>query len=150
MARRLAAHFHTMAALRAADEETLAEVDGVGPERARLVHQGLDARAEVIDKLAAAAVDMGEEPAEATAEPGPLDGMTVVVTGAMTGPLANRTRNEMNELIEAAGGRSAGSVSKRTSLLVCGEQGSSKWRKAKELDVRIVTPEEFAKMLGLV
>lgn len=150
MARRLAAHFHTMAALRAADEEALAEVDGVGPERARLVRQGLDARAEVIDKLAAAAVDMGEEPAEATAEPGPLDGMTVVVTGAMTGPLASRTRNEMNELIEAAGGRSAGSVSKRTSLLVCGEEGSSKWRKAKELGVRIVTPGEFAKMLGLV
>lgn len=146
--RRLAAHFHTMAALRAAGVDDLQQVEGVGPERARLFREGLDRLAPVLDKLAAAGVNMGAEPDADDRGARPLDGMTVVVTGAMTGALSNLSRNEMNELIERAGGKASGSVSKKTSLLVCGEEGSSKWRKATDLDVRIVTPEEFATMVG--
>ncbi|WP_192496677.1 NAD-dependent DNA ligase LigA [Pseudoclavibacter sp. CFCC 13796] len=147
--RRLAAHFQTMAALRSADVDELQQVEGVGPERARLFRDGLDRLAPVLDKLAAAGVNMGSQVADDQAAR-PLDGMTVVVTGAMTGALAALSRNEMNELIERAGGRASGSVSKKTSLLVCGEAGSSKWRKATELGVRIVTPEVFATMVESV
>lgn len=50
---------------------------------------------------------------------------------------------------EAHGGKASGSVAKSTSLLVCGEEGSSKWVKAKNVGVSIVTPGEFAGMLGL-
>jgi DNA ligase (NAD+) len=151
--RRLASHFHTMDALLAATEQDFATsgVDGVGPERAALFYEGFQRNRGVIEKLRAAGVNLGSEPEEAAegAAPKPLEGMKVVVTGAMTGPLAARSRNEVNELIEAMGGKSSGSVSKATSLLVCGEPGSSKWAKANDLGVRIVTPEEFAELIGL-
>ncbi|MEU9997135.1 NAD-dependent DNA ligase LigA [Streptomyces sp. NPDC050848] len=79
---------------------------------------------------------------------GPLAGLAVVVTGAMTGPLEALSRNQMNELIERAGGRSSSSVSKRTGLVVAGEKAGSKRAKAEELGVRLVAPEEFAELLG--
>ncbi|GAA3306032.1 BRCT domain-containing protein [Nonomuraea dietziae] len=78
----------------------------------------------------------------------PLAGMSVVVTGAMSGPLEALTRNEMNELIERAGGKSSSSVSARTSLLVAGEKAGSKRAKAEALGVRIITSEEFATLVG--
>ncbi|SCE05084.1 DNA ligase (NAD+) [Streptomyces sp. BpilaLS-43] len=78
----------------------------------------------------------------------PLDAMTVVVTGAMTGVLEKLSRNEMNELIERAGGKASSSVSKRTSLLVAGEKAGSKRTKAEGLGVRIATPDEFAELVG--
>ncbi|WP_033329940.1 BRCT domain-containing protein, partial [Streptomyces yerevanensis] len=93
----------------------------------------------LIDKLATAGVNMTEPgatpPAVATTDAaddcdgspqspqpagGPLAGMTVVVTGAMTGVLEKLSRNQMNELIERAGGRSSSSVSKKTTLVVAG------------------------------
>jgi DNA ligase (NAD+) len=73
--------------------------------------------------------------------------MTVVVTGAMTGPLEQLSRNQMNELIERAGGKSSSSVSKRTSLLVAGDNAGSKRAKAEDLAIRIVSPDEFAELV---
>lgn len=150
--RRLAAHFRSFDALLAAAPEDFLAVEGVGEERARLFHDGIQARAAVIARLGelgvTTAVKETADAAEAGANAKPLDGMKVVVTGAMTGPLAGLNRTEMNELIEAAGGASSSSVSKATSLLVCGEEGSSKFKKATDLGIRIVTPEEFAEMIG--
>lgn len=77
-----------------------------------------------------------------------LAGKTVVITGAMSGPLAALKRNDMNELVETHGGKSSGSVSTKTSLLVCGEEGSSKYVKARELGVEILSPEQFAALIG--
>jgi len=80
----------------------------------------------------------------------PLSGMTVVVTGSMKGTaLAEFGRNEMNELIEAHGGKSSGSVSAKTSLLVSSEPGSTKTVKARGLGVKIVDPDEFAAMVRI-
>lgn len=84
----------------------------------------------------------GEEPAG-----GPLAGQAVVVTGSTTGPLAALSRNEMNELIERAGGKASSSGSKRTTLLVAGEKVGSKRNKAEELGIRILAPEEFAALV---
>lgn len=78
----------------------------------------------------------------------PLAGMSVVVTGAMSGALEALTRNQMNELIERAGGRASSSVSAKTSLLVAGEKAGSKRAKAESLGVRVVGPEEFAGLIG--
>ncbi len=76
---------------------------------------------------------------------GPLGGQIVVVTGSMAGsPLDGLSRNEVNELIERAGGKASSSVSRKTTLLVAGEKAGSKRGKAEELGIRIVTPEEFA------
>ncbi|MCO6010469.1 NAD-dependent DNA ligase LigA [Actinoallomurus purpureus] len=158
MSRRIARHFATMDAIRAADIDELQQVEGIGPERAALIAAELHVLAPVIDKLAAAGVSMTEPGATTGGTPGtgtdgpapsadadlPLAGMTVVVTGSMTGPLAALSRNETNELIERAGGKTSSSVSARTSLLVAGDKAGSKKDKATALGVTITTPEDFA------
>ncbi|MFI7049022.1 BRCT domain-containing protein [Streptosporangium sandarakinum] len=77
----------------------------------------------------------------------PLAGRSVVVTGAMTGPLAALSRNQVNELIERAGGKASSGLSAKTSLLVAGEKTGSKRTKAESLGVEIVTPDAFAEMV---
>ncbi|MDX3525661.1 NAD-dependent DNA ligase LigA [Streptomyces sp. ID05-39B] len=164
MSRRIARHFATMDHLRAADAEAIQRVDGIGTEKAPSIVAELAELAPLIDKLVAAGVNMTEPGATAPAAPvadegdgttesaapagGPLAGMTVVVTGAMTGPLEKLSRNEMNELVERAGGRSSSSVSKKTSLVVAGEGAGSKRAKAETLGVRLATPDEFAVLVA--
>ncbi|MEV0823752.1 NAD-dependent DNA ligase LigA [Nonomuraea rubra] len=151
MSRRIARHFATMDNIRAAGAEAIQQVDGMGPEKAPVVVAELAGLAPLIDKLVRAGVNMtepgatppSEEPKVASEEL-PLASMSVVVTGTMTGPLAALSRNEMNELIERAGGKSSSSVSAKTSMLVAGEKAGSKRAKAETLGVRIVSPEEFA------
>jgi DNA ligase (NAD+) len=152
MSRRIARHFATMDAIRAADAEAFQEVEGVGPERAAVLVAEIAELAPLIDKLVAAGVTMTEPgaagPAAREAGPDaaalPLAGMSVVVTGAMSGPLDGLSRNQVNELIERAGGTASSSVSARTSLLVAGEKAGSKKARAERLGLEIVTPEEFA------
>ncbi|GAA1936517.1 NAD-dependent DNA ligase LigA [Streptomyces durmitorensis] len=159
MSRRIARHFATMDHIRAADAEAMQQVEGIGSEKAPVIVAELTELAPVIDKLTATGVNMTEPgatpptPDDRTetgtpAAPGPLDGMTVVVTGAMTGPLEQLSRNQMNELIERAGGKSSSSVSKRTSLVVAGEGAGSKRAKAESLDIRLATPDEFAELVA--
>ncbi|WP_345701760.1 NAD-dependent DNA ligase LigA [Kitasatospora terrestris] len=162
MSRRIAAHFGSMAAIRAADAETLAQVDGIGTEKARVIAAELAELAPLLDKLAAQdvgtavtevaspAADVAEGSDGGAGQPpaGALTGKVVVVTGAMTGPLAALSRNEMNELVERAGGKASSSVSKKTSLLVAGDTTSSKYKKATELDIQILTPDEFADLVA--
>ncbi|MFG3530391.1 NAD-dependent DNA ligase LigA [Streptomyces sp. NPDC047917] len=169
MSRRIARYFADMDRIRAADAEELQRVDGIGKEKAAGVVAELVELAPLIEKLVAAGVNMtepgatpppepGEESTEAAATDGdedgagnglPLEGMTVVVTGAMTGALEKLSRNEMNELVERAGGKSSSSVSKRTSLLVAGEKAGSKRTKAEDLGVRIAAPDEFAELVAV-
>ncbi|MEU5367604.1 NAD-dependent DNA ligase LigA [Streptomyces sp. NPDC005951] len=171
MSRRIARCFATMDRIVAADVETLQRVDGIGKEKAAAVVAELVELAPLIDKLVAAGVSMTEPGATPPPEPGteeeaaagagaeavgdagtgsalPLAGMTVVVTGAMSGALEKLSRNQMNELIERAGGKSSSSVSKRTSLLVAGDKAGSKRTRAEDLGVRIAVPEEFAELVG--
>ncbi|MFE2477920.1 NAD-dependent DNA ligase LigA [Streptomyces sp. NPDC059389] len=163
MSRRIAAHFGSMAAIRAADADTLAGVAGIGTEKARVIAAELVELAPLLDRLQAQQVGTqvtepqkpapdandtkdGEDGEDSTG--GPLAGQAVVVTGSMTGPLAVLSRNEMNELIERAGGKASSSVSKRTTLVVAGEKAGSKRAKAEELGIRILDPEEFAALVA--
>ncbi|MEV5879386.1 NAD-dependent DNA ligase LigA [Streptomyces sp. NPDC052101] len=164
MSRRIARHFATMDNIRAADAEALQQVEGIGPEKAPSIVAELAELAPLIDKLAAAGVNMTEPGATfalaaadtgsegttpaSTAAAGPLTGMTVVVTGAMTGPLEQLSRNQMSELIERAGGRSSSSVSKKTTLVVAGDNAGSKRAKAEDLGIRLATPDEFAALVA--
>ncbi|MFI6322760.1 NAD-dependent DNA ligase LigA [Nonomuraea sp. NPDC050556] len=157
MSRRIARHFATMEAIRAADVAAMQAVEGIGPEKAPVVVAELAEIAPLIDKLVAAGVNMVEPgvPAGGVAadlvdeDAGlPLAGMSVVVTGAMSGPLEALSRNEVNELIERAGGKASSSVSAKTSLLVAGEKAGSKRAKAESLGVRVATPEEFALLVA--
>ncbi|NVI87453.1 NAD-dependent DNA ligase LigA [Actinomadura sp. BRA 177] len=151
MSRRIARHFATMDAIRAADADAFQEVEGVGPERATILVAEIAELACLIDKLVAADVTMTEPGAAApTDEAGPdtsdlpLAGLSIVATGSMSGPLEGLSRNQVNELIERAGGKASSSVSARTSLLVAGEKAGSKKTKAEKLGVEIITPEDFA------
>ncbi|WNO76304.1 NAD-dependent DNA ligase LigA [Streptomyces sp. AM8-1-1] len=168
MSRRIARHFAAMEHIRAAGPDALQQVDGIGVEKAAVVVAEIEELSPLIDKLIAAGVNMtepgavppavgedadagGEESADGSgpaSQARPLDGMAVVVTGAMTGPLEKLSRNQMNELVERAGGRSSSSVSGRTSLLVAGEGAGSKRDKAEKLGTRIVSPEEFADLVS--
>jgi DNA ligase (NAD+) len=148
MSRRLARHFATMQNLLDADVEALQRVDGVGPERARVIAAELVDLGPVIAKLVARGVNM-EEPDAVMPAALPLqrpDGspMTVVVTGSVPG----LTRTEGNEAVEELGGKSSGSVSKKTDLVVVGDGAGSKAAKAAELGVRIMPSEEFATLLA--
>ncbi len=162
MSRRIARYFATMDAIQAADAAAFEAVDGIGPEKAPVIVEELVELAPVIAKLRQAGVSMTEPGAtgpQPVAEGEPDTGerlpltaengkpMSVVVTGKMTGPLAALSRNEMNELIERAGGKSSGSVSKNTGLLVAADEGSSKYTKAQDLGIPIETPEQFAERL---
>ncbi|AWS48314.1 NAD-dependent DNA ligase LigA [Streptosporangium sp. 'caverna'] len=165
MSRRIAKHFGSMDAIRAADAEAIEAVPGLGSGKAPVVVTELVGLSDLIDKLIRAGVNMthpnwtppAAPDAEAKADPdaeasdtskGPLAGMSVVVTGAMSGALEALTRNQMNELIERAGGRSSSSVSAKTSLLVAGENAGSKRAKAETLGVHIVTPDNFAAQIS--
>jgi DNA ligase (NAD+) len=165
MSRRIARHFATMDNIRAADADALQQVEGIGAEKAPAIVAELAELAGLINKLAAAGVNMtepGAAPPSTAADDtartgkgpdgvpagGPLAGMTVVVTGAMTGLLEPLSRNQMNELIERAGGRSSSSVSKKTTLVVAGENAGSKRAKAEDLGVRLATPDEFAALVA--
>ncbi|GAA2631177.1 NAD-dependent DNA ligase LigA [Dactylosporangium fulvum] len=160
MSRRLARHFGTMQALLDASVEDLQRVEGVGPERAVMIAAELVEIAPVITKLVERGVNMTEPDTAGPAGPGassadgadrpdlPLrkpDGtpMTVVVTGAVPG----LTRDEGNEAVERLGGKSSGSVSKRTDLVVVGAGAGSKAEKAEQLGIRIMPADEFAAVL---
>ncbi|MCM1966512.1 NAD-dependent DNA ligase LigA [Streptomyces sp. G1] len=152
MSRRIAAYFGTMEAIRRADAERMQEVDGIGGEKAPVIVEQVASLAAVIDKLVAAGVNMREpQQPEATRE-GPLAGLTVVVTGKMSGPLAGAGRSEVNALIEKAGGTAGSSVNSRTTHLVCAPSASgkpsSKALKATELGVTVLTPEAFAELVA--
>ncbi|QUC59456.1 NAD-dependent DNA ligase LigA [Streptomyces sp. A2-16] len=165
MSRRIARHFATMDNIRAADAAALQQVDGIGPEKAPSIVAELAELGGLIDRLSVAGVNMTEpgatpppatvddptasaDTADGASDAGPLVDMTVVVTGAMTGPLESLSRNQMNELIERAGGRSSSSVSKKTTLVVAGEGAGSKRAKAETLGIRLVTPDEFALLVA--
>ncbi|GHB37832.1 DNA ligase 2 [Streptomyces xanthochromogenes] len=158
MSRRIARHFATMDRLRAADAAAIEQVEGIGTGKAPVIVEELAELAPLIDKLTVAGVNMtepgatpppagGEEPAPSDVG-GPLAGRTVVVTGAMTGSLEKLSRNQVNELVERAGGKSSSSVSKRTALVVAGEKAGSKRAKAEELGIPLMTPAEFAALVA--
>lgn len=139
-ARDLARHFGTLEKLLAADEATLQEVPEVGPVVAASVVAFLKEphNRGVIEALRAAGVHWPEAEPEA-AGPRPLAGKTLVLTGT----LPTLKRDEAKALIEAAGGKVAGSVSKKTDYVVAGEEAGSKLEKARELGVTVIDERQL-------
>ncbi len=137
-------------AIIAADELTLAAVDGVGPIIAASVARWFDTEVNrsVIDRLRTAGVTMvepGHDPADRAPGLTPtLAGKSVVVSGTLEG----FTREEAEEAVIARGGKSPGSVSKKTFALVVGESpGASKVTKAEQLEVPVVAAKDFTELL---
>ncbi len=138
----LAGHFKTMDALMAASEEELTEIDDVGGITAQCIVEYLaqPQSRDLIRRLREAGVNM-ENTAQLVDER--FAGMTFVLTGALT----RFDRKAAQAMIEERGGKAAGSVSKRTTYVVAGEAAGSKLKKAQELNIPILTEDEFAKML---
>ena len=136
--------FGAMDALRSAAREELVAIDDVGEIVADsiLAFFADPANARLVDALLAAGVQ--PTPPEIRAAGGAFEGMTVVVTGA----LERFSRAEAEEAIRSAGGKAAGSVSKKTSLVVAGENAGSKRAKAESLGVPVIGEEEFLRRLG--
>ena len=140
----LAAGLGSMDAIIAASTDDIAAVDGIGPVIAESVRTFFDdpTRREMLERLRAAGVNF--EGPERSTLPQTLAGMSVVVTGGLVG----FTREEVEQAVKARGGRSPGSVSKKTSAVVVGEDpGASKLTKANDLGVPILDEEQFVHLL---
>ena len=133
-AKELARHFGKLDALMTASEEDLLSVDDVGPVVAQSIRQFFQdpLNLELIEQLRAGGVHWSEVTLSST--PQPFKGKTFVLTGT----LPNLSREEAGAQIEALGGKVAGSVSKKTSYVVAGEEAGSKLTKAQELGIAIL------------
>ena len=138
----LAARFGSFDALSRATEEELTAIDDVGAVTAAYIREWIDSpqSQHLIGRLREAGVSME---AARQSEGEQFKGMTFVLTGA----LEKFTRDEAAALIEARGGKASGSVSKKTTYVVAGENAGSKLRKANELGIQVLTEEEFSDML---
>ena len=144
--------FHTLDAITSKTVEELAAVDGVGGVIATTVSEWFaqEANQVYIEKFRAAGVNFGDPDAAAreaearAATPQTLEGRTVVVTGTLSG----FNREETSEAITSRGGKSPGSVSKKTFALVAGQSaGASKMTKAESLGVPVIDEAEFVELL---
>ena len=138
-ARLLAAHFGTMDKLIEASAEEISEVRGIGGIIASAVESYFnDASAKkLVGKLRAAGVNF-TEPRTAAAD-GPFSGVSVVITGV----LPTLSRGKATEVVEKAGGRVTGSVSKSTTFVVVGEEAGSKLEKARSLGIETIDEAEL-------
>ncbi len=143
-AKDLARHFGSLDALMAADADQLQLVPDVGPVVAASIARFFAEphNREVVEQLRAAGVQW-EEGAPSAAAHAPLAGKTFVLTGT----LPTLTREAAKELIEARGGKVAGSVSKKTHYVVAGAEAGSKLEKAQELGVNILDESQLKELL---
>lgn len=143
----LAAHFGSLDRLRDAGEAQIDEVREIGPKTA----QGIagffaeERNRALLERLRVAGIRFEDSSAagQDAQRPRPLTGKTFVLTGA----LAHFSRDEATELIENAGGRVTGSVSKKTDFVVAGEDPGSKLEKARSLGVKIIGEDELKSMV---
>ncbi len=139
----LAGAFHSIESLLDATVEQFQDTDGIGPVLAAALRHWLDEprNRRLLERLRSAGIRMEVPPEErvARAADGPLKGQTYVLTGS----LATMTRDEATAAIERLGGRVTGSVSKKTTAVVVGEDAGSKADKARELGVPTLDEATF-------
>ncbi|MEV7102462.1 NAD-dependent DNA ligase LigA [Streptomyces atroolivaceus] len=141
----LARQFRSVDRIDEASEEELAAADGVGPIIAASVKQWFaeDWHREILRKWREAGVRMEDEGAGEDEGPRPLEGLTVVVTGTLTA----HTRDGAKEALQSRGAKVTGSVSKKTSFVVVGDNPGSKYDKAMQLKVPVLDEDGFAVLL---
>jgi DNA ligase (NAD+) len=141
----LADHFGSLDSLRAADEPALQQADEVGPKVSQSIRRFFEDQhnVELVRRLGEAGLTLTHKKVDRSG--GPLAGLTFVLTGT----LPTLSRDEAKALIEGAGGKVSGSVSKKTSYLVAGEEAGSKLDKARELNIPILDESALqAKLAG--
>ncbi len=143
-AKDLEASFPSLTELQNANEEQLEAIDGIGSIMAQSIHAWFadSDNAELIERLTTHGLNMASE------QSGSVDGVLSGITVVLTGTLPSLTRSEATQLIEAAGGRTSSSVSKKTDYLLTGEAAGSKYAKAEKLGIPILDEEGFKALLG--
>lgn len=145
----LSEHFGTLEALRAASAEELQHVPGVGPIMGKAVFDYFrdEREKKLVDRLVKAGLNTKSLTAEkrkaAAAAGGAFAGKTFVLTGT----LKKFKREEAEQMIKDRGGKAAGSVSKKTDYVLAGEEAGSKLTKAQQLGVKVISEDDFEKML---
>ena len=142
-AKSLAKHFGSLDALLASDENLILSVNDIGPVVAQSILSFFadPLNRQLINQLRASGIHWEEVEPEQSSDL--LAGKTFVLTGT----LPTLSRDDARAMIEAAGGKVAGSVSKKTSYVVAGEEAGSKLTRAEELGVAILDEEQFLKLL---
>ena len=138
----LAAHFETLDALAAASEEELTAINDVGPITAAYIRSWMDnpQSQDLMARLKNAGVNFECKEKQ-------LDNRFAGMTFVLTGALERFTREEAGEMVEKRGGKAASSVSKKTTYVVAGPGAGSKLRKAQELNIPVLSEDEFLEML---
>lgn len=147
-AKKIAKRFPSIDALQAATKEELIAVEDVGEQIADNIIAYLhnEQNLLIINRLREAGVTMKEESGEWKAESDKLAGKTIVISGTFT----QHSRDEYKDLIEAHGGKNSGSVSKKTSFILAGENmGPEKRKKAEELGIPLMSEEEFLQLISI-
>ncbi len=146
-AKDLARHFGALDRLMDAGTEQLLEAPDVGPVVAQSIRTFFEQphNREVVEQLRAAGITWAEHDGEADTTPKPLAGKTFVLTGS----LPTLEREDAKALIEAAGGKVSGSVSKKTRYVVAGDAAGSKLDKARELGVEVIDEAALRALLAL-
>jgi DNA ligase (NAD+) len=139
----LAEHFGSLDELMKASEAELEDVNEVGPRIAKSIREFFEEprNRDLIDRLRKAGLTFAGKKRERGTK---LAGKTFVLTGT----LATYSRDEAKKMIEDAGGRVSGSVSKKTDYVVAGSDAGSKLDKAKELGVPVIEEEEMKRLVG--
>src|SRR5204863_8796744 len=142
-AQALAREFRSLDGIAAADAASLAAVEGVGPAIAAAVAEWFadDRHRAVVARIRAGGAQVADE--GRAAGPGPLEGVTVVVTGTLT----EWSRDAATAVVQDRGGKVSGSVSKKTSFVVAGDSPGSKYDKAVQLGVPVLDEDGFAVLL---
>ncbi|WP_251198505.1 NAD-dependent DNA ligase LigA [Anaerotardibacter muris] len=137
--------YPSIEALTQASVEELSAIPGIGEVIAESVHSFLanETNQQVIARLKAEGFPLAEEAAEVGEQP--LEGLTFVLTGSLVE--SGLTRDEAGEKLKALGAKVSGSVSKKTSYVVCGEAAGSKRTKAEDLGVPILTERQFLRIV---
>lgn len=140
----LSKFFGSLDALMIADEETLSQIDDVGAVVAKSIANffSLESTKRLCEKLKDAGVVTEDTASEKKSDK--LEGLTFVITGT----LPNMKREEAAAIIEENGGKTSGSVSKKTSYLLCGSDAGSKLTKAESLGVPVISLEDLMNMIG--
>ena len=138
----LAAHFTDLDSLMAAKTEELTAIPDIGGITADFITEwfSLPQSMHLIGRLRAAGVDF-------TSHEEKKDDRFAGQTFVLTGTLSKYTRDEASAIIESLGGKSSGSVSKKTSYVLAGENAGSKLTKAESLGIRIISEDEFEEMI---
>ncbi|MDE6330033.1 MAG: NAD-dependent DNA ligase LigA [Muribaculaceae bacterium] len=146
-AKRLARAVKSMARMREMTVEELTAVPDVGPVIARAIHEFLRDPVNVsnIDRLAAAGVKMELASDQLMPAGDALAGKTIVISGTFS----RHSRDEYKNMIESNGGKNSGSISKKTTFVLAGENmGPAKYEKCQSLGIPLIDESEFLKMIG--